>query len=162
VEESIASIPQVQYVYAESLVKTGQISSGKERLEQLVAAHPETAEVHRSLGEAYQLLGDRLKAVQELRTAIVLNADDPEAHYDMGKIALEINDAKTAISEFELAIRLQPNEPAYHKSLADAYKLSQRPADAEKEIQVYDTLRASQAQPSTAAAGSAGVNASDR
>lgn len=162
VEESIASIPQVQYVYAESLVKTGQISSGKERLEQLVAAHPETAEVHRSLGEAYQLLGDRMKAVQELRTAIVLNADDPEAHYDMGKIALEISDAKTAISEFELAIRLQPNEPAYHKSLADAYKLSRMPVDAEKEIQVYDTLRAVPAQSSKAAAGSAGVNASDR
>ncbi len=161
VDESIASIPQVQFIYAESLVKTGQVSSGKERLESLKAAHPEIAEVHRSLGEVFELQGDRQQAVQELRSAILLNADDPETHYDLGKIALKIKDARTAISEFESAIRLQPNVPEYHKELASAYKLALRPDDSEKELRIYETLRTSQAKRANAEIGPAQANAPD-
>ena len=34
-------VPQVEYVYAESLIKTGQVSAGTERLQTLEKLHPE-------------------------------------------------------------------------------------------------------------------------
>jgi tetratricopeptide (TPR) repeat protein len=144
--EETTSIPQMQYIYAESLVKTGEVLPGKERLERLESAHPEIAEVHRSLGEVLELEGERQKAAEELRSAILLSANDPESHYDLGKIELEIGDATAAIRELESAIRLLPSDPKFHQELAGAYNAALRITDAEKEIRISDTLRASQAQ----------------
>jgi hypothetical protein len=33
--------PQVEYVYAESMIRTGQVGQGTERLQALEKAHPE-------------------------------------------------------------------------------------------------------------------------
>jgi tetratricopeptide (TPR) repeat protein len=145
--EEITSIPQIQYIYAESLVKTGEVSLGKRRLEELESAHPEIAEVHRGLGEVFEILGDRQKAAEELRSAILLNANDPESHYDLGKIELDIGDATAAIQELESAVRLLPSDLRFHRELAGAYKAALLMADAEKELRTYDSLKASQAEP---------------
>ena len=61
----VSSIPQMQYIYADSLVKTGQVSQGKDLLEKLEVAHPEIAEVHRALGEAWENEGDCEQAMKE-------------------------------------------------------------------------------------------------
>jgi Flp pilus assembly protein TadD len=136
--------------------------SGKARLESLEAAHPEIADVHRGLGEALELEGDREKAIQELRSAITLDANDADAHYHLGKIELDSGDASAAIPELESAIKLLPSDPKFHRELAGAYKVALRPADAEKELRVYDALRASQEQPIKSAADSRETKARDR
>ncbi len=148
------SIPQMQYVYAESLVKTGQVNLGKKRLQALESTHPEIAEVHRGLGEVLELQGDRQSAVNELQNAVRLNANDSEAHYDLGKVELETGDATAAIPEIESAVRLLPTEPKFHRELASAYTVALRPADAEKELRIYSALRTSQAQPAETSADS--------
>src|SRR3984957_17945854 len=87
--EGVTSIPQMQYIYAESLVKTGEVSIGKERLEGLEKAHPEIAEVHRALGEVWELQGDCRKAIAELNEANQLNATDAETHFQLDKAELK-------------------------------------------------------------------------
>ncbi len=144
VDQTIGSIPQMQYIYAESLVKTGHVSDGRERLESLEAKHPEIVEVHRGLGEVYELQGAREKATQELQAALALNAKDPDSHYELGRIELENGNATGAIAELQSAVELQPNEPKFHQELASAYKLAQRTVDAEKELRVSDELQKSQ------------------
>ncbi len=153
-KDDTMSIPQMEYVYAESLVMTGQVNPGKKRLQELEALHPEIPEVHRGLGEVLELQGERQNAVNELQDAIRLNANDPEAHYDLGKVELETGDATAAIPEIQFAIRLLPTEPKFHRELASAYKAALRPADAEKELLIFSTLRTSQAESVKAAADS--------
>jgi tetratricopeptide (TPR) repeat protein len=87
--EGVTSIPQMQYIYAESLVKTGEVSTGKERLEGLEKAHPEIAEVHRALGEVWELQGDCRKAIAELNEANRLNATDTETRFELDKAELK-------------------------------------------------------------------------
>jgi tetratricopeptide (TPR) repeat protein len=87
--EGITSIPQMQYIYAESLVKTGEISIGKERLVGLEKAHPEIAEVHRALGEVWEVQGDCRRAIAELEEANKLNATDTETHFELDKAELK-------------------------------------------------------------------------
>ncbi len=142
----IGSIPQMQYVYAESLVKTGHVSSGVERLQTLEALHPEIADVHRALGEALESRGERARAVKELRAAVRLNAKDTEARYALGKIELEMGDAMAAAQELESAIKIRPDDPKFHRELSLAYKAALRPADAEKELLVANKLVTSPAQ----------------
>lgn len=143
--ESVKSIPQMQYIYAESLVKTGQVAPGRERLEALEAAHPEIAEVHRSLGEVAELRGDWPNATNELSKANLLNADDPETHYDLGKVDLVNGNTGEAISELEKAVRLMPDDASFHEELANAYQRAFRMADAEKEHRISKQLLDSQA-----------------
>jgi tetratricopeptide (TPR) repeat protein len=156
-EKSSAAIPQVEYVYADSLVKTGQISSGMERLHSLEKLHPEIAEVHGALGDALERQGERQKAIEELHTAIGLNPNDPETHYDLGKVELEQGDAVAAISELETAIRLRPDDPHFHEELASAYRVALHPVDAENELRIYGALKASQAPSAKTAADSHGA-----
>jgi tetratricopeptide (TPR) repeat protein len=143
-EAQIASIPQMQYVYAESLVKTGQVTQGEQQLESLAAAHPEIADVHRGLGEALALDDQKQKAAAELRTAANLNGKDAETRYDLGKLELESGDAAAAIPDLQAAAELAPGDPRFHRELASAYKLASRTAEAQKEQQLYEQLETPQ------------------
>jgi tetratricopeptide (TPR) repeat protein len=134
--------PQAEYVYAESMIKTGQIASGTERLGALEKLHPEIPDVHRALGEALGQQGEKQRALEELRTAIQLSPRDADSHYDLGKMELEGGDAAAAISELEVATRLLPNSEKFHQQLADAYTAALRPADAQKEMETCNLLRA--------------------
>jgi tetratricopeptide (TPR) repeat protein len=134
--------PQVEYVYAESMIRTGRIATGTERLGALEKLHPEIPDVHRSLGEALAQLGQKQRAFEELRTAIQLSPGDADSLFDLGKMELEGGDAAAAIPELEEATRLLPNSEEFHKELADAYTAANRPADAQKERETGNSLRA--------------------
>lgn len=134
-------VPQVEYYYAESMIRTGQIDSGMKQLDALEKLHPEIPDVHRSLGEALEHQGQKQKALEELRTAIQLNPRDAQSHYDLGKMELESGDP-AAIQELETAVRLFPDSEKFHQELADAYTAAHRPADAQKEMDTSNRLRA--------------------
>ena len=125
-------VPQVEYAYAESIIKTGQIDQGTERLRALEKLHPEIPDIHRALGEALGRQGRQQPALEELRTAIQLSPGDADSHYDLGKMELESKDAAVAISELEAAVRLSPNSEKFHHELADAYTAALRPTDAQR------------------------------
>lgn len=147
-ESQIASIPQMQYVYAESLVKTGSTTLGEQQLEALEASHPEIADVHRSLGEVLALEGQRQKAAAELRTAARLNGKDAETRYDLGRLELESGDAAAAIPDLQAAAELAPDDPRYHRELASAYKMASRTTESEQEQQLYERLETPQTEKS--------------
>jgi tetratricopeptide (TPR) repeat protein len=134
--------PQAEYVYAESMVLTGRIALGAERLKALAKLHPEIPDVHRALGEALGQQGEKQRALEELRTAIQLSPRDADSYYDLGKLELEGGDAAAAIPELEAATQLLPNSEKFHQELADAYTAALRPADAQKEREASNLLRA--------------------
>src|SRR5438445_8360350 len=128
VTEKAELAPQVEYVYAESMVRTERVASGAARLQALEKSHPEIPDVHRSLGEAFAQQGEKQRALEEIRTAIQLSPSDAGSHYDLGKIELESGDAAAAIPELETATRLSPNSEKFHRQLADAYTAARRTA----------------------------------
>jgi tetratricopeptide (TPR) repeat protein len=150
-EAALATIPQMQYVYAESLLKTGQIAPASERLQALAAAHPEIAEVHRGLAEVHEQRGERQQALQELHLAIRLNSDDAETYFDLGRIELAGENAAAAVTALEAAVRLAPDKADYHRELANAYQRAFRMGDAEKEHRIYEKL---ESVPATTGAAS--------
>ena len=132
--------PQVEYAYASSLVESGQIGAGTERLLALERVHSEIPDVHRALAEAYDRQGNQKRAIEELHAAIQLSPQDGGSHYDLGKIELAGGNSAEAIPELEAAVRLSPKSKEFHHELADAYTAAQRPADAQKEMEIYATL----------------------
>jgi len=158
-EGKLETIPQMEYAYAESLVRTGEVSAGQRRLESLDTAHPEIGDVHRSLGEVYETQGDFVKAAREFRTAILLNANDAEAHYELGKIDVEGGDGLAAIPELEAAAKLTPQNPLTHRELAAAYRMASRKDDAAKQMEIYESLKNPAANPEKPAPAAAGRDA---
>jgi tetratricopeptide (TPR) repeat protein len=134
-------VPQVEYAYAESMIKTGQTRPGMERLGTLEKLHPEIPEVHRALGEALGREGEQQRAFEEVRTAIQLSPQDASSHYVLGKMELEGGDTAAAIAELAVAVRLSPDSEEFHQELANAYTAALRPADAQKEMEAYNMLR---------------------
>jgi tetratricopeptide (TPR) repeat protein len=134
--------PQAEYVYAESMIRTGRIAAGAQRLAALEKLHPEISDVHRSLGEALGQQGEKQRALEEFRTAIQLSPRDADGHYDLGRMKLEDGDTAAAIPELEAAAQLSPNNEKFHHALADAYTAAHRPADAQKERETSNLLHA--------------------
>ncbi len=132
--------PQVEYAYAKSLVESGAVSAGTERLLAIERAHGDVADVHRALGEVFDRQGDQRRAVEELHIAIQLSPQDGDAHYDLGRIELAGGNSAEAIQELEAAVRLSPNNKEFHHELAAAYTAAHRTADAEKQLEMYAVL----------------------
>lgn len=132
--------PQVAYAYAESMVETGQIPGGVERLKSLERRTPNAAAVHRALGEALALSGDPNAGTQELKTAIQLNPDSAESYDALGKLQLSEGDTTAAIASLERAVSLDTQTGSFHRDLADAYRKASRTADATREMELYDKL----------------------
>lgn len=71
------AVPQAAFVYANSLVKSGQTAEGIQRLTALEKAHPEIPDVHRALAEAYAASGEKQKAAEEFEAAKSASAATP-------------------------------------------------------------------------------------
>lgn len=106
----IDAVPQVEYVYAASLLKTGQRTAGIQMLVAMEKKNPSIPDVHRSLGEAYSERdsADFQKAAAEFEAAIRLNPKDAVAHYEFGRLLLKTGDVQGAIPELEAAVQLEP------------------------------------------------------
>lgn len=152
--QSVSSMPQMQLIYAQSLVRTGQVASGFARLQSLEKANPNDPGVHRGLGEVYILRRNWLDATRELAQAIRLMPNDPEAHYDLGKAELATGDIGAATDELQTAVSLMPRDPRFHQELAAAYERNFRLADAAKERQLAEQLKSSQTPPEKPASAS--------
>lgn len=64
-----------------------------------------------------------------------------DAFYQLAKLQLEQGDTKTAIANLEAGAHLTPNSEYIHYQLAMAYRRDSRPQDAEREMQLYETLK---------------------
>jgi tetratricopeptide (TPR) repeat protein len=135
-----ATVPQVAYAYAESLVETGQIGSGVERLKSIESRTPNAAAIHRALGEALAKNGDPKSGAQELQTAIQLNPQSAESYDILGKLQLSQGDTLAAIASLERAVSLEAQDSTFHRDLAEAYQKASRTVDATREMQLYEQL----------------------
>jgi tetratricopeptide (TPR) repeat protein len=83
-EPSFAERPQLAYIYAVSLVKSGNPAAGIERLEALQRTNPDVAVIPEALSEAYASVGKSEKAAQEreLAKAIQKSAAVPTSQPD--------------------------------------------------------------------------------
>jgi tetratricopeptide (TPR) repeat protein len=132
--------PQVRVAYAESLVKTGDVRDGVERLIAIEQIDPNSPTVHRALGEALALNSDTERAAQELDTAIRIDPKDAASYDALGRLQLAQGNITAAILSLEQAVKLAAQSGALHHDLAIAYRQASRTAEAEREMRQYEEL----------------------
>lgn len=77
---------EIAFIYADCLVKTGQLKEGITRLNALKAKLPQEESVRRALGEAYAASGEMTHAVTELQAAEKLDGKDAQVHLDLAAV----------------------------------------------------------------------------
>ena len=117
---------QVRFVYADSLVQTGNISQGITQLEALAKQNPSVLDIHRALGNAYAST-HQPKAAPEYQAALTLNPDDIQSLKGLAKLELASGDATDAIARLKHAVQLQPADQQLQQELAEASHHASRP-----------------------------------
>jgi Flp pilus assembly protein TadD len=70
-----------------------------------------------------------------------LNQDFTGPYVLLGKVELNKGDPDLAVQFLERAIKMEPNNYMAHYLLGSAYKKMGRPADADRELRLTQTLR---------------------
>ncbi len=81
-----------------------------------------------------------------LRSAIAIDALNGEALYQLGNVELNDGRSEEALRHLEQAVKLLPQSSQPHFALARAYRRLKRSNDAEREMDLYNKLKASEPQ----------------
>jgi tetratricopeptide (TPR) repeat protein len=84
------------------------------------------------------------EALSLLRSVLALNPNYPQVNYELGKVLLEEGKTDEAIGHLEAAIRLNPDDEFAHYQLQVAYRRAGRTEDANRELQRYKDIKASE------------------
>ncbi len=104
-ENEIERDPRLNYIYAVSLIRAGQLDAGMVRLQGLAKEMPRLADVHAALGEGFVAEGNQGLAAEEFRLAAELNPKDANAKYRLGLSLIALH--KQAEAEVALADALK-------------------------------------------------------
>lgn len=84
------------------------------------------------------------RAVDLLKQALALNDSAVEPRYQLANLALENGNPEQARAYLERAIQLAPKDSRLHFALSRAYRRLGRDADASKESEIYQKLKAAE------------------
>ena len=82
------------------------------------------------------------KTISILEDALSINPDYSDAHYQLGKIYLEKSDVQKAIEHLEKAVSSDSTKDYSHYQLSIAYRKASRKEDADRELKLYQKLKA--------------------
>lgn len=137
-------LPQAHYNAGQSLIRLNRLAEAEREFRQELVVNPHDASAKYHL--AYALLEQKRGAAEALallREAVAAQPDFADARYQLGKALVERGDLNEAIEHLEAAARFGPSKDYVHYQLSIAYRRARRPADAERELQLYKELKAS-------------------
>jgi len=140
--DTYPEISLVHYLLGEVYGINKNYSQAAAELLVALKQEPANAETKNALALTYKALGQKPEALQLLSELVDSGSKDGEVYYRLAQLQIELGSVKAAISTLQTAIQLSPMNAAYHQELAEAYRLNEQPADAERETQQSATLDA--------------------
>jgi tetratricopeptide (TPR) repeat protein len=138
---AIDTQPQLAYLYAASLVKTGKYEEGASRLLRLGKNEEDSSEFHAALGEAYAGQKSFAAAVAESEESIALNSADAAPYRTLAQVDLEQGKLTQAAMNLRKIVELDPSDADAHRQLSHVYRRLVRNEDADREEGIYERLR---------------------
>lgn len=95
-----------------------------------VALFPDSAPLHRYLGNLLGFSGDLSGAAAAYQRALASGPPDAETHYNLGVVLGRLDRLDGAIENYRRALALEPGRTAAHLNLAGAFRRAGRPTEA--------------------------------
>jgi tetratricopeptide (TPR) repeat protein len=137
--------PHLRYAhYKAALVwlRAAKPAEAQKELEAELAAYPDDANTLYNLGFAHLQQNHNDVAKTMFESAIGKDPNHANAQYQLGKMLLDAGQIKPSIEHLEAAARLSPEIDYVHYQLQAAYRKDDRPADADRELQIYKDVKA--------------------
>jgi arylsulfatase A-like enzyme/Tfp pilus assembly protein PilF len=125
-----AADQSVMLVLAGYLQEAGELPKAAELLQAVVAAHPDYADAHNSLGVVYSRMGRHHEAQAAFRHVLELDPTSAAAFENIGVDAMGAGDAAGAATNLTRALELDPRLARAHNALAAVYMRQRREAEA--------------------------------
>ncbi len=97
-----------------------------------------------NLGFVYLQQSQVDEAAELFQRVLSVQPNHANANYELGKLLLDRGQLKEAVDHLETASRLSPQSDYMHYQLQAAYRKVQRTADADRELEIYKELKATQ------------------
>jgi Tfp pilus assembly protein PilF len=131
--------------YGLALLRAGQTKEGVAGIEKARSIDPKLPHPYFNLGVVFKKEGEFERAIREFEQMAKLVPDEPVTHYNLGVLYKLQGQLDRAVREFETAAKLDPTLAAPHFQLFNAYRTSQKPAEAQKELAVFQEIKKRQA-----------------
>jgi tetratricopeptide (TPR) repeat protein len=140
-------LPGVHFELAEAMLKTSSSDADLKEvqtlLEEALRENPRDAESECLLGQVYARRSDAKSALAHYSRALQLQPNSIDAHVGMGSIYLSSGQLHEALAEFNRATSLDPTNAKAHYSLAQVYQRLRQKSDADREMELFRTLKSS-------------------
>ena len=123
-------------------LRSGKPAEAQKEFEAELARFPNDAITLYNLGFVYLQQNHNDEARETFEKAIPADPNHANAQYQLGKMLLDAGEVKPAIAHLEMAARLSPDIDYVHYQLQVAYRKDDRPADADRELQIYKNVKA--------------------
>jgi tetratricopeptide (TPR) repeat protein len=135
--------PKVNFMIGQSLIRLNRFDEAEKSFERELSINPadESSKYHLALTFIERKIRTDL-AIKLLNEAIALRSDYADAHYQLGKIYTENGENAKAIERLEAAAQADPKKDYIHYQLSLAYRKASRKADADRELKLYQELKA--------------------
>lgn len=101
------------------LDQPGRLDEAIEHLKRAIAADPQQATAHESLGMALDRKGEIAQAEKHFREAVRLNPDNPGAHLNLGVALFKQGKVKEALVHYRKVLEANPDSVDAHLRVAD-------------------------------------------
>ena len=132
--------PNVHYLYGSFLLLSDE-DAGVREFEKEIELYPKQAEVLATLALEYEKRGDSAKAISYARRAVDADPRFFAAHGVLGRLLADSGEVDKGIQQLEIARRQAPDSPQVRFSLAAAYAIAGRKADAARERAEFVRLK---------------------
>jgi tetratricopeptide (TPR) repeat protein len=136
--------PGVHYELGATLIHLGKPSDAIPELREELKINQSDIDAQYDLAYALSETSHKEEALSLLRSVLELNPNYPQVNYELGKVLLEVGKTEDAIGHLEAATRLNPNDEFAHYQLQVAYRRAGRIAEANRELQRYKDIKASE------------------
>jgi tetratricopeptide (TPR) repeat protein len=134
--------PRAHSLIAQADIDAGKWAEAAAELKAELANQPDDADAMYDLGFVNLQESKRDEAMKLFQQVLAAHPDYANAQYEVGKMLMNSGKAQQALPYLETAARLDPNKAYVHYQLQAAYRKLSRTADADRELAIYEKMKA--------------------
>lgn len=139
--------PQVHFALARLRLSQNQPDRAEEHIVEAIQMRSQNPDYHHFYAALLFDLKRHTEAEREVRAALLLRPADSGLQNLLGNVLLASGQVEGAIAAYQRAAEISPNESVYRLNLASAYRLKGDAPAADRELELYRKLLASQGRP---------------